>query len=119
MVVSKNRFAALLAVLICAVMLCCSVYLVYFDRDAYAMDTASGSETVVKIGEIYKGVDTVNNTKHFTGENLSKLYAAITGNDKATLADINITLSSSGDITSADIRAAGGKDIAVMFGDME
>ncbi len=119
MVVSKNRYMALLVVLICAVMLCCSVYLVYFDRDAHAMDTASGNESVVKIEEIYKGEDTVNNTKHFTGENLSKLYAAITGNDKATLADINTMLSSSGDITSSDIRAAGGKDIAVTFGDME
>ncbi len=83
------------------------------------MDTASGNETVVKIGEIYKGVDTLNNTKHFTGENLSKLYAAITGNANATIADINAMMSSSGQITSADIRAAGGKDIAVMFGDME
>ncbi len=83
------------------------------------MDTASSNEAVVKIGEIYKGVDTLNNTKHFTGENLSKLYAAITGNANATINDINNKISSSGQITSADIRAAGGKDIALTFGEME
>ncbi len=83
------------------------------------MDTSGSNETVVRIEEIYKGVDTVSNTKHFEGENLSKLYAAITGNANATIADINAMMTGSGQITSADIRAAGGKDIAVMFGDME
>ena len=119
MTASKNKYLVLLTAIICAAMLCCSVYFAYSDIETHAMDTASGNETVVKIGEIYKGVDTANNTKHFAGENLSKLYAAITGNANATIADINAMMSSSGQITSADIRAAGGKDIAVMFGDME
>ncbi len=83
------------------------------------MDTASSNGAVVKIGEIYKGEDTVNNTKHFTGENLSKLYAAITGNANATIANVDAMLSRSGQITSSDIRATGGKDIAVKFGDLE
>ena len=104
MTASKNKYLVLLTAIICAAMLCCSVYFAYSDIETHAMDTASGNETVVKIGEIYKGVDTANNTKHFAGENLSKLYAAITGNANATIADINAMMSSSGQITSADIR---------------
>ncbi len=119
MTASKNKCLVLLIALICAAMLCCSVYFAYSDRGTYAMDTSGSNETVVRIEEIYKGVDTVSNTKHFEGENLSKLYAAITGNANATIADINAMMTGSGQITSADIRAAGGKDIAVMFGDME
>ncbi len=119
MTASKNKYLVLLTAIICAAMLCCSVYFAYSDIETHAMDTASGNETVVKIGEIYKGVDTLNNTKHFTGENLSKLYAAITGNANATINDVNNKISSSGQITSADIRAVGGKDIALTFGEME
>ncbi len=119
MTASKNKCLVLLTAIICAALLCCSVYFAYSDREIYAMDTAIGNETVVKIGEIYKGEDTANNTKHFAGENLSKLYAAITGNANASIADIDAMMTGSGQITSADIRAAGGKDIAVTFGDIE
>ncbi len=119
MTASKNKCLVLLTAIICAALLCCSVYFAYSDIETHAMDTAIGNETVVKIGEIYKGVDTANNTKHFAGENLSKLYAAITGIANASIADIDAMMTGSGQITSADIRAAGGKDIAVTFGDIE
>ncbi|MDE6549929.1 MAG: hypothetical protein K2M44_00270, partial [Clostridia bacterium] len=83
-------------------------------------DTSAANTDIIKIGEIYKGADSTSNTKHFAGENLSKLYAAIIGNANASLTDINADISSSGQITSADIRTvSGGKDIVLSFGGLE
>ena len=121
MVVSKNKKYAILAVtLICVAMLC---YVFYFSGsvgDVMAVtDTSASNTDIISIGEIYKGVDGVNNSKHFIGENLSNLYEAIGGNN-ATYTSVNASLSSSGGITSDDIRSFnGGKDVVVSFGGLE
>ncbi|MDE6550930.1 MAG: hypothetical protein K2M44_05485, partial [Clostridia bacterium] len=83
------------------------------------MDTSSSNTDVVNIGEIYKGTDALN-TQQFSGENLSRLYSAITGNSNAALADIDAVVSGGGQITSQNIRDNnGGDDIAVYFGGFE
>ncbi|MDE6550911.1 MAG: hypothetical protein K2M44_05390, partial [Clostridia bacterium] len=110
-----------MTVLICAAMLSCAIYFVYGGVDAMAVtDTSASNTDIIRVDEIYKGIDTASNTKHFAGENLSKLYAAITGNSNATIADIDAALSGGGQITSGDIRTGnGGKDIVLSFGGLE
>ncbi len=82
-------------------------------------DTSASNTDIIRIGEIYKGVDSVNNIKHFAGENLSKLYEAI-GGSNSTYASIDNILLSSSEITSDNIRSFnGGKDVVVSFGGLE
>ncbi|MDE6549930.1 MAG: hypothetical protein K2M44_00275, partial [Clostridia bacterium] len=83
-------------------------------------DTSTANPDIIRVDEIYKGGDSVNNTKHFSAERLSKLYAAITGNANATIADVDAAILGGGQITSADIRTvSGGKDIVLSFGGLE
>ncbi len=120
MVVGKNKFAVLTVAFIVAVLLCCSVYFINIDRATYAINTSSTNGTVVKIGEIYKGEDSKNKTKHFSSKVLGELYTALTGVEDASLADINATLSGTAQLTAEDIRTAnGGKDVVVMLGGIE
>ncbi|MDE6551076.1 MAG: hypothetical protein K2M44_06255, partial [Clostridia bacterium] len=102
-------------------MLSCAIYFVYGGADATAMtDTSAANLDIIRVDEIYKGSDSANNTKHFSAEKLSNLYAAITGSANATIADVNSALSAAGEKSSSDIRTDnGGKDIVVSFGGME
>ena len=120
MVVSKNKCAILAVTLICVAMLCCALYFGGSVEDVMAVtDTSASNTDIIRIGEIYKGVDSVNNIKHFAGENLSKLYEAI-GGSNSTYASIDNILLSSSEITSDNIRSFnGGKDVVVSFGGLE
>ncbi|MDE6550493.1 MAG: bacterial Ig-like domain-containing protein [Clostridia bacterium] len=83
-------------------------------------DTSNSNADIIKVGELYKGADTLNSTKHFSGENLSELYNAIIGANDSKLSDINSLLSGGAQITSEDIRTNNnGKDIVVSFGGFE
>ncbi|MDE6550750.1 MAG: hypothetical protein K2M44_04570, partial [Clostridia bacterium] len=110
-----------MTVIICAAMLCCALYFGIDRAEVVAVtNTSTSNPDIVRVDEIYKGVDTLNNTKHFSGENLSKLYASITGNSNATIADINSAVAGGAQITSQDIRDDnGGKDIVISFGGLD
>ncbi|MDE6550058.1 MAG: hypothetical protein K2M44_00970, partial [Clostridia bacterium] len=118
---NKSISAFFTAIIIAAVLLCCAFYFSCNVADVLAItDTSQSNTDIIKIDEIYKGIDTVNNTKQFSGENLSKLYAAITGYSNATIADINSAVSGGKQVTSQNIRDDnGGKDIVVSLGGME
>ena len=86
------------------------------NEDLIISNTA-GAGGIASVGEIYKGVDSINKTKHFSGENLSKLYDYITGSDGSKLSDVNTLLTSTGELTAQDIRSNNdSKDVTVMFG---
>ena len=80
------------------------------------ISNTAGAGGIASVGEIYKGVDSINKTKHFSGENLSKLYDYITGSDGSKLSDVNTLLTSTGELTAQDIRSNNdSKDVTVMF----
>ncbi len=117
----KCKSAAILTVLIIAVILSYGLYLCIGPTTVLAMsDTSASNSDLIKVGELWRGDDKSNNSKHFYGENLTKLYSAIMGTSNADIADINSVVSSSGQLTSQNIRDNnGGKDVVVTLGSME
>ena len=117
----KCKSAAILTVLIIAVILSYGLYLCIGPTTVLAMsDTSASNSDLIKVGELWRGDDKSNNSKHFYGENLTKLYSAIMGTTNADIADINSVVSSSGQLTSQNIRDNnGGKDVVVTLGSME
>ena len=116
MTVRKTELYIIIALIAIVIFISCSLCFNSEHKDLSLSNTA-GTSGIASVGEIYKGVDSVNKTKHFSGENLSKLYDYITGSDGSKLSDVNTLLSSTGELTAQDIRSNNdSKDVTVMFG---